>query len=67
MAYFSVVPIRESNSMQTTVTPGSGPEASKLAIKLVEWNYGPVCKVRYHEHSFLGSIIGIGLIFSVLL
>lgn len=53
--------------MQTTVTPGSGPEASKLAIKLVEWNYGPVCKVRYHERSFLGSIIVVGLIFSVLL
>ena len=43
--------------MQTTVTPSSGPEASKLAIKLIEWNYGPVCKVRYHEFLLLGSII----------
>lgn len=31
--------------MQTTVDPSAGPDAARLALKLVEWNYGVLCKV----------------------
>lgn len=30
--------------MQTLVRPDNGPEAAKLALKLVEWNFGSLCK-----------------------
>ncbi|KAI8111617.1 hypothetical protein M9435_004117 [Picochlorum sp. BPE23] len=30
--------------MQTTICPGKGPEAATLGLKLVEWNFGPLCK-----------------------
>lgn len=32
--------------MQTTIEPSAGPDAARLALKLVEWNYGPLCKVN---------------------
>ena len=30
--------------MQTLIRPDNGPEAAKLALKLVEWNFGSLCK-----------------------
>lgn len=30
--------------MQTLIRPDNGPEAAKLALKLVEWNFGTLCK-----------------------
>ena len=32
--------------MQSTIAASQGPDATRLALKLVEWNYGSLCKVR---------------------
>lgn len=33
--------------MQTLIRPSKGPEAAKLGLKLIEWNFGPLCKLIF--------------------
>ena len=47
--------------MQTTVNASTGPDAARLALKLIEWNYGTLCKVILvnllpRENLFVGPI-----------
>lgn len=48
--------------MQTTIRPSKGPEAAKLGLKLIEWNFGPLCRdvvksLVHHGRQTLPEII----------
>ena len=43
--------------MQTTINPNATPDAARLALKLVEWNYGTLCKVTAAAISLFEALV----------